>query len=112
MTTQPAIELHFSAEVAEARASGKPIVALESTIREGDFKLVRNYDHVINVHTPELELFRLYVTEDGKQARGDIEEAKNLVDSMPDKAQELNQKLGEDAENLTKALPELSEALA
>ena len=32
MTTQPAIELHFSAEVAEARASGKPIVALESTI--------------------------------------------------------------------------------
>lgn len=30
--TTPAIELHFSAEVAEARANGKPIVALESTI--------------------------------------------------------------------------------
>jgi len=68
-------------------------VAQESTIRIGDFKLVRNYDHVNNRSNPQLELFQLYKTEDGKQVRVDIEEAKNLADSMPEKTQQLNQKL-------------------
>lgn len=70
-------------------------VALESTIRVGDFKLVRNYDHVGNPKTPELELFRLYESTNGKQVRSDIEEAKNLAESMPEKAKELNQRLTE-----------------
>ncbi len=70
-------------------------VALESTIRVGDFKLVRNYDHVGNPKTPELELFRLYESTNGKQVRSDIEEAKNLAESMPEKAEELNQRLTE-----------------
>ncbi|NQV35908.1 MAG: sulfatase [Phycisphaeraceae bacterium] len=68
-------------------------VALESTIRMGDYKLIRNYDHVNNAATPELELYRLYQTKDGRQTRVDIEEAKNLVSSMPDKAAAMNRRL-------------------
>lgn len=67
--------------------------ALESTIRVGDYKLVRNYDHVNHPENRELELYRLYDSEDGKQVRVDIEEQKNLADAMPEKADELNQRL-------------------
>ena len=70
-------------------------VAMESTIRVGDYKLVRNYDHVNNKHTQELELFRLYNSEGEKPKRVDIEEANNLAEAMPEKTQELNQKLTE-----------------
>jgi uncharacterized sulfatase len=69
--------------------------ALESTIRVGDYKLVRNYDHVNNPNNRELELYRLYKTENGKQVRTDIEEAKDLADSMPEKSRELNRRLTE-----------------
>ena len=68
-------------------------IALESTIRVGDWKLVRNYDHVGNQHAPELELYRLYETQAGEPTRSDIEEANNLADAMPEKAQALNAKL-------------------
>ncbi len=64
-------------------------VALESTLRRGDFKLVRNYDHVANPGTAPLELFQLYETVDGVSRRKDIEEAINLVDAMPEFAAEL-----------------------
>ena len=67
--------------------------ALESTIRTGDYKLIRNYDHIGNPETPELELFRLYDTEDGKTKRVDIEEAKNLAAAMPEKTAQMNQQL-------------------
>ncbi len=67
--------------------------ALESTIRIGDYKLVRNYDHVNNSWTPELELFRLYETDGGKVKRGDIEEAKNLAQAMPEKVRAMNARL-------------------
>ena len=70
-------------------------IALESTIRIGDWKLVRNYDHLNNQHASELELYRLYDTQGGRQNRGDIEEANNLADSMPEKAHALNAKLTE-----------------
>ena len=63
--------------------------ALESTIRIGDYKLVRNYDYVNDDATPPLELFHLY---DGSK-RVDIEEAINLVDSMPEKAKAMNGQL-------------------
>ncbi|MEP4077260.1 MAG: sulfatase [Haloferula sp.] len=69
--------------------------AMESTIRVGDFKLIRNYDHVEDPSTPDLELFQLYSTRDGKQERVDIEEAKNLADKMPEKTQELDRLLSE-----------------
>ncbi|MGZ0655739.1 sulfatase [Coraliomargarita sp. W4R72] len=70
-------------------------VALESTIRVGDWKLVRNYDYVKNAQSSELELYRLYETKDGQQARGDIEEANNLADSFPEKTQQMNAELTE-----------------
>ena len=64
-------------------------VALESTIRTGDYKLVRNYDHLDNPSSPPLELFQLY---EGSE-RIDIEEANNLVETMPEKAREMNDTL-------------------
>ncbi|MEZ7957075.1 MAG: sulfatase [Rubritalea sp.] len=67
--------------------------ALESTIRIGDYKLVRNYSHINDPKTPELELYQLYQTTDGKQTRVDIEEAKNLATKMPEKAKEMNMQL-------------------
>lgn len=67
--------------------------ALESTIRTGDYKLIRNYDHLINPGTPELELFRLYESKDGEQIRVDIEEAENLADEMPERTREMNNHL-------------------
>jgi hypothetical protein len=70
-------------------------VALESTIRIGDYKLIRNYDYVNNPGTHELELYRLYETMDGKQVRRDIEEAKDLSAAMPEKATAMNKQLAE-----------------
>ncbi len=70
-------------------------VALESTIRIGDYKLVRNYDHVESPGTSPLELFHLYETVDGIQKRGDIEESKNIAEAMPEKTQEMNARLTE-----------------
>ena len=67
--------------------------AKESTIRIGDYKLIRNYDHVNNDGTPELELFQLYKTNGKTQERVDIEEAKNLVVVLPEKAVAMNQEL-------------------
>jgi uncharacterized sulfatase len=80
-------------------------VALESTIRIGDYKLIRNYDHLNNPHTPELELYRLYENHQGKPVRGDIEESKNLVNSMAEKAQSMNQKLTEILEDMKASYP-------
>ena len=67
--------------------------AMESTIRIGDFKLVRNYSHINDARVPELELFQLYDSTGDTQKRVDIEEAKNLAESMPEKAKEMNEKL-------------------
>ena len=64
-------------------------VALESSIRRGDYKLVRNY-------TPQgekLELYQLYQTNDGKAERVDIEEKKNLAATQSGKAKALNKQL-------------------
>lgn len=67
--------------------------ALESTIRIGDYKLVRNYDHVNNPDSPPLELFQLYESSQSKSRRVDIEEAKDLVATMPDRAAKMNARL-------------------
>ena len=65
-------------------------VALESTIRVGGFKLVRNYNHVNDARTEPFELYELY---DDNGKRVDIEEAKNLAADMPDKVKEMDDKL-------------------
>ena len=69
--------------------------ALESTIRVGDYKLIRNYDHVKNPKAVPLELYQLYDTKNGKATRVDIEEANNLVKSMPELTQKLDNQLTE-----------------
>jgi len=68
-------------------------VALESTIRIGDYKLVRNYNHTYDPNSVEMELYRLYKKESGRQIRVDIEEANNLVDQEPERAQAMNERL-------------------
>ncbi|WP_419195097.1 sulfatase-like hydrolase/transferase [Novipirellula herctigrandis] len=67
--------------------------AMESTIRVGDYKLVRNFDHVGNDETVPLELFQLYDSSNNNARRVDIEEARNLSESMPELAQSMNTKL-------------------
>ncbi len=76
-------------------------VWMESSIRVGDYKLMRNYD-VGGLNSrwrrrpaPPLELYRLYNTETGEAVRVDIEERDNLVKSLPEKARELDQRLTE-----------------
>ncbi|MGJ8672681.1 sulfatase [Rubritalea sp.] len=67
--------------------------AMESTIRIGDYKLIRKYDYVNNQANEPLELYRLYDSSTGTHVRGDIEEARNLAKSMPEKALQMNQEL-------------------
>jgi len=80
-------------------------IALESTLRVGDYKLVRNYNHVMDQKTVELELYQLYNTVDGKSERVDIEEAKNLVDAMPEKAAAMNAELTRRLESMDASYP-------
>lgn len=68
-------------------------LAMESTIRVGDYKLVRNFDHVGNDGTAPLELFQLYDSSRGDARRVDIEEARNLAESKPELTQSMNKKL-------------------
>ena len=69
--------------------------ALESTIRIGDYKLIHNYDHVNNPSSEKLELYRLYDSSGSRQKRVDIEESRNLAQSMPDKTRAMFEKLTE-----------------
>lgn len=80
-------------------------VALESTIRSGGFKLIRNYDHKYNPDTPELELYQLYKEVNGKSVRVDIEEANNLVATMPDKANLMNKLLSKGLAEMNASFP-------
>ena len=61
----------------------------ESTIIQNGFKLIRNYDHIDKPENPPVELFQLYK---GNQ-RVDVEESKNLVATMPEKAKVMNDQL-------------------
>jgi arylsulfatase A-like enzyme len=80
-------------------------IALESAIRIGDYKLVRNYDHLGNDDTTELELYRLYESKDKEQKRIDIEESKNLASSMPEKAQAMNNELSQRLNEMKASYP-------
>ena len=80
-------------------------VALESTIRNSDYKLIRNYDYVENSKTEPLELYRLYNSESGKPVRVDIEESKNLADEMPELTRKLNEKLTEQLTEMKASYP-------
>jgi len=70
-----------------------PHDALESALILDDYKLIRNYNFVNNPEKDEFELYQLYETSEGESKRVDIEEAKNLAESMPEKVQKMNQQL-------------------
>jgi hypothetical protein len=81
-------------------------VAMESSIRIGDYKLIHKYDHINNPNvTSEFELFRLYESRDGVQARSDIEESKNLAKLMPEKARQMNDRLMERLAEMKASFP-------
>ncbi|NRD20682.1 sulfatase [Winogradskyella eckloniae] len=70
-----------------------PHASFQSTLRVGDYKLIRNYDYKSNADTPEFELYQLYSTRNGKVKRVDIEEAHNLATTYPEKTKEMNDQL-------------------
>ncbi|WP_139959518.1 sulfatase [Flavicella sediminum] len=70
-----------------------PHSSYQSTLRVGDYKLIRNYDYKNNPRTPQFELYQLYKTTNGTAKRVDIEEAKNLASAQPKKTQEMNAQL-------------------
>ncbi|NIP17567.1 MAG: sulfatase-like hydrolase/transferase, partial [Xanthomonadales bacterium] len=72
-----------------------------STIRQGDYKLLRRYAGLAN----QLELYRLYHTDRGRAERGDIEEMKNLADRMPAKTAALDDRLAESISEMGGRLP-------
>jgi uncharacterized sulfatase len=80
--------------------------ALESSIRVGDYKLVRNYQHLaFPDKIPPLELYRLYDSSVNPPKRVDIEEANNLATKMPEKARELNRLLTESLTEMKASYP-------
>ena len=79
--------------------------AMESTIRIGDYKLIRKYDHVNNPANEPLEIYRLYDSSTGKHVRGDIEEDINLAKTMPEKARQMNQELSKMLFEMEASLP-------
>lgn len=67
--------------------------ANESTIRTGDFKLIRNYDYINNSSNERLDLYRLYHTVDNIKLRGDIEEAHRLNGEFPELTRKMDDEL-------------------
>ncbi len=79
--------------------------AMESTIRIGDYKLVRNYDYVNNPGTAPLELFRLYDSSGGQVRRINIEESHNLADAMPELTAKMHAQLTEALTQMNASYP-------
>lgn len=80
-------------------------VALESTIRIGDYKLVRNYNHAHDPKADPLELYRLYKRRNGRSARVDLEESNNLVQAETERAGQMNDRLTEILEEMKASYP-------
>ena len=66
-----------------------PQMEKSSSIRSGDYKLLRRYEDI----PASLELTRLYNSDSGRTVRGDIEESLNLAATLPEKVAELDQRL-------------------
>lgn len=78
----------------------------ESTIRVGDYKLIRRYDQVTDKNPMSgLSLFQLYSTKDGKPVRVDIEESKNIAASMPERTLKMNKQLTEKLTEMKASYP-------
>ena len=68
---------------------------MRSTLIAGDYKLIRNYNHLVVDGRPQFELYQLSDSTAGKLRRVDLEEAKNLATTMSEKTRQLNQMLTE-----------------
>ena len=68
-----------------------PHSGMQSTIRQGNYKLIRNWHHYLKGKGPAFELYQLYA--ERNQKRVDIEEAKNLAATLPEKAKAMNELL-------------------
>ncbi|WP_229720458.1 sulfatase [Winogradskyella helgolandensis] len=80
-----------------------PNSAMQSTLRIGDFKLVREY--TATEEKTDLALYQLY--KNGSK-RVDIEESQNLAEKMPEKTNEMNRLLTERLEKLNARYPYLN----
>ncbi len=80
-----------------------PHSSMQSTIRVGGYKLIRNWTDVLLEGNVPLELYQLY---DSDNQRVDIEEANNLAAKMPELAESLNRQLEEKLSD-SKASPPL-----
>ena len=76
-------------------------IAQESTIRKNGWKLIYNYIP----GRPKLQLFHLYDNFHQQAKRIDIEESKNLAESLPEKAQELKTELMDELIHMGASFP-------
>lgn len=103
--TDPTLVRHENGQVRDTMVWHFPnSSAFESSIRIGDYKLVRNYHHHDGKTLP-LELYQLYETKNGRSIRGDIEEANNLVGTHPEKAAAMNARLTQQLEAMGASYP-------
>ena len=80
-------------------------VALETAYREGDYRLIKNYNHVGYDKTVEYELYRLYDSSKGAGSRVDIEESKNLATEMPEKVKSMAAKMDSILDEMDASFP-------
>ena len=80
-----------------------PNSSMQSTLRIGDYKLVRNY-----TDTEEKTSLNLYQLYENGEKRVDIEESKNLSVVLPEKAKEMDRILDERLEKLNARYPFLN----
>ena len=80
-----------------------PNSSMQSTLRIGDYKLVRDY-----IDTKEMTSLALYQLYENGSKRVDIEESKNLASTMPEKAKEMNQLLQQRLDKLNARYPFLN----
>jgi len=88
--TDATLVKHENGEVRTSMMWHFPNNALNSTIREGNYKLIKSYNHV---GSPEIKEFKLYQLYKENSERGDIEEAKDLAEEMPELVTKLNKKM-------------------
>ena len=79
--------------------------AAGSSLRQGGYKLLYNYDQVGKAAKPEVELYRLY---DAKGTRTDIEEQTDLAAQMPEKAKAMKTLLLAELEAMAASRPYLN----
>jgi len=80
-------------------------VAMQSTIRKGGFKLIRNWQGHLFKEKNAADLYQLY---DDSGKRVDIEEAKNLAAAMPEMAREMDRLLQAQLDEMKASPPYLN----